>query len=82
MQEVNMLKARSSNFKHVKAIKQGREQEIVIASNSRTAARLVAIEVSPPEKRIGTAKGLFVVPEGINKHDAEVAALFAGEAPF
>ena len=80
MQTVNMLEAKSSLSKLVEVIEQGREQEIVIARHGRPAARLVAIDASPAEKRIGVAKGLFVVPESIDMDNAEVAMLFAGGA--
>lgn len=81
MQTVNMLQAKSSLSKLVEVIEQGQEQEIVIARNGRPAARLVAIDSSPAEKRIGVAKGLFVVPDSIDTHNAEVAMLFMGGMP-
>jgi len=80
MQPVNMLQAKSSLSRLVDAIEQGQEREIVIARNGRPAARLVPIDVSPAGKRIGVAKGLFVVPDDIDAHNEEVARLFAGGA--
>lgn len=81
MQTVNMLQAKSSLSRLVEVIEQGQEQEIVIARNGRPAARLVAIDSSPAGKRIGVAKGLFVVPDSIDTHNAEVALLFMGGMP-
>lgn len=78
MHAVNMLQAKSSLSRLVKAIEQGQESEIVIARNGRPAARLVPMDVSPPGKRIGVAKGLFVVPDDIDAHNDEVARLFVG----
>jgi antitoxin (DNA-binding transcriptional repressor) of toxin-antitoxin stability system len=79
MQTVNMLQAKSSLSRLVEAIEQGQEREIVIARNGRPAAKLVPIDTAPSGKRIGVAKGLFVVPDSIDAHNEEVARLFMGE---
>jgi antitoxin (DNA-binding transcriptional repressor) of toxin-antitoxin stability system len=79
MQTVNMLQAKSSLSRLVEAIEQGQEREIVIARNGRPAAKLVPIDTAPSGKRIGVAKGLFVVPDSIDAHNDEVARLFMGE---
>lgn len=79
MQTVNMLKAKSSLSRLVEAIEQGHEREIVIARNGRPAAKLVPVDSGPSGKRIGVAKGLFVVPDSIDAHNDEVAQLFMGE---
>ena len=79
MQTVNMLQAKSSLSRLVEAIEQGHEREIVIARNGRPAAKLVPIDTAPSGKRIGVAKGLFVVPDSIDTHNDEVAQLFMGE---
>jgi len=78
MQAVNMLEAKSSLSRLVQAIEEGREKEIVIARNGRPAARLVPLENAPAERRLGVAKGVFTVPDSIDEHNAEVAALFEG----
>jgi prevent-host-death family protein len=79
MQTVNMLQAKSSLSRLVEAIEQGHEREIVIARNGRPAAKLVPVDTAPSGKRIGVAKGLFVVPDSIDAHNDEVAQLFMGE---
>lgn len=78
MQAVNMLEAKSNLSRLVQAIEEGREKEIVIARNGRPAARLVPLENAPAERRLGVAKGRFTLPDSIDKHNAEVAALFEG----
>lgn len=75
---VNILQAKSSLSRLVEAIEQGHEREILIARNGRHAAKLVPVETVPASKRIGIAKGLFEVPEGIDAHNEEVAKLFLG----
>jgi antitoxin (DNA-binding transcriptional repressor) of toxin-antitoxin stability system len=76
MRTVNMLQAKSSLSRLVEAIEQGQEREIVIARNGRPAAKLVPLDTAPSVKRIGVAKGLFVVPDSIDAHNDEVAQLF------
>jgi antitoxin (DNA-binding transcriptional repressor) of toxin-antitoxin stability system len=80
MQAVNMLQAKSSLSRLVEAIEQGEEREIVIARNGRPAAKLVPLDTGPTGKRIGVAKGVFVVPDSIDAHNDEVARLFIGGA--
>jgi antitoxin (DNA-binding transcriptional repressor) of toxin-antitoxin stability system len=78
MRAVNMLQAKTSLSRLVEAIEQGREREIVIARNGRPAAKLVAMDSAPAGKRIGVAKGLFVVPDNIDENNDEVSQLFMG----
>ena len=78
MPSINMLQAKSSLSRLVESIELGQEREIVIARNGRPAAKLVPIDVLPHGKRIGAAKGKFVVPDDIDAHNDEVARLFAG----
>lgn len=75
---VNMVKAKSSLSQLVDAIEKGRVSEIIIARNGRPAAKLVAVNTMPTEKRIGVAKGLFEVPDSIDAHNEEVVRLFLG----
>jgi len=78
MQPVNMLEAKSTLSRLVQAVEEGRESEIVIARNGRPVARLVPLERAPVARRLGVARGRFTVPESIDAHSAEVAALFLG----
>lgn len=77
MATVNMLEAKTNLSKLVAAVESGSEPEVVIARNGRPVARLVAI--APwPGRRIGVARGAFVVPETIDATNPIVEALFAG----
>jgi len=78
MTAINMLQAKSSLSRLVESIELGREREIIIARNGRPAAKLVPLSSAPAASRIGVAKGLFEVPDDIDAHNAEVAALFLG----
>lgn len=79
MQVVNMLQAKTALSRLVEAVEQGHEREIVIARNGRPVAKLVPVGGVPSAKRVGVAKGLFVVPDDIDAHNGEVARLFMGE---
>ena len=81
MPSVNKLQAKSSLSRLVEAIEQGREREIVIARNGRPAARLVPIDATLTEKRIGVARGVFEVPDDIDADNDAVARLFLGVRP-
>jgi prevent-host-death family protein len=80
MPTVNMLEAKSSLSRLVEAVETGAETEIIIARNGRPAARLVALKPSQNGKRIGVAKGRFVVPDTIDADEAAITALFTGNA--
>ena len=78
MPTVNMLEAKSTLSRLVEAVESGAEIEIIIARNGRPAAKLVAFRPAHTGKRIGFAKGRFVVPDTIDADEAAIAALFTG----
>ncbi|MGU7783271.1 type II toxin-antitoxin system Phd/YefM family antitoxin [Burkholderia sp. PU8-34] len=67
MRTVNMPQAKSSLFRLVEAIEQGREREILITRKGRAVAKLV-----PAGKRLGIAKGVFEVPDTIDEHNDQI----------
>jgi prevent-host-death family protein len=79
MPTVNMLEAKSNLSRLVEAVEAGAETEIIIARNGRPAAKLVAVKPHRVGKRIGVAKGKFVVPGTIDADEAAIAALFAAK---
>ncbi len=79
MTTVNMLEAKSNLSRLVEAVETGAEPEVVIARNGRPAARLVAIKAAPTGKRIGVAKGKFIVPDTIDADETIVANRFSGQ---
>ena len=78
MTTYNMLEAKSNLSRLVESVETGVETEIVIARNGRPAARLVPIRSTDGSKRVGVAKGKFLVPEDIDADNAAVEALFNG----
>lgn len=79
MQTVNIVQAKSALSRLVDAIEQGVEREIVIARNGKPVAKLVPVDVTVSEFRIGVAKGAFDVPDSIDAHNDAVARLFLGK---
>ena len=78
MPAVNMLEAKSSLSRLVEAVETGAQAEVVIARNGRPAARLVAISPSAAGRRIGVARGAFVMPATVEAGAGAIAALFDG----
>ncbi len=76
MNAVNILDAKSSLSRLVAAVESGAEAEVTIARNGRPVARLVPMKPIRAGKRIGVAKGKFVVPENIDADEDAIAALF------
>ncbi|MEQ4617792.1 MAG: type II toxin-antitoxin system prevent-host-death family antitoxin [Corticimicrobacter sp.] len=81
MHTVNMLEAKTSLSRLVQAVEEGHEREIIISRNGRPAARLVPIRDVPVQRRIGIAKGHITIPDDIDAHNDDVAALFNGLTP-
>jgi prevent-host-death family protein len=73
---VNMLEAKTSLSKLVLALEEGTVSEIIIARNGKPAAKLVPISMKSAGRRIGVAKGKFVVPENIDRSNKEIEKLF------
>ena len=76
---VNMLDAKTTLSKLVEAVESGQAQEIIISRNGKPAARLVPIEVVDASKRIGIAKGKFVMPDDWDADNEEIAKMFYGD---
>jgi prevent-host-death family protein len=75
MQTVSLFEAKTHFSRLIDQIASGAESEIVISRNGKPVARVVPIR-EDVSRRIGLAKGEFEVPDDIDAHNAEVAALF------
>lgn len=78
---VNMFEAKTSLSKLVEAIESGKESEVIIARHGTPVARLAPIPRQPVAKRIGVAKGEFLVPDDIDVDNEYIATLFQEPAP-
>ena len=79
MTVVNMLEAKSNLSRLVEAVETGTEREIIIARNGRPAAKLVPVRAASRGKRIGVAKGKYVIPDDIDADNALIEKLFTGK---
>ena len=77
MKTVSLFDAKTHLSRLIDQIATGAESEIVISRNGKPVARVVPI-LPDVGQRIGVARGEFEVPDDIDAHNAEVAALFQG----
>lgn len=77
---INMLDAKSSLSKLVHALESGQASEFIIARNGRPAARLVPLKVAQDDRqrRIGAARGRFLVPDDMDARNTDVRRLTEG----
>jgi prevent-host-death family protein len=75
-----MFEAKTNLSRLVEAIATGAEAEIVIARNGRPVARLVPVAVAPASRRLGVARGAFVVPDSIDAANDEIERQFHGSS--
>jgi antitoxin (DNA-binding transcriptional repressor) of toxin-antitoxin stability system len=80
MPVVDILEAESNFQRLFEAIETGKEKEIVIARDGRPVAKLVPVNSPPVGKRIGAAKGKFVIPDTIDADNELIEKLFYGES--
>jgi prevent-host-death family protein len=78
MQTVSLFDAKTHLSRLIDQIASGTEEEIVISRNGKPVARVLPIKADV-SRRIGLARGEFEVPDDIDRHNAEVAALFLGQ---
>lgn len=78
MHTVSLFDAKTHFSRLIEQIASGAEDEILISRNGTPVARVVPI-ATDVSRRIGLARGEFEVPDDIDRHNAEVAALFLAE---
>ena len=77
MQTVSLFEAKTHLSRLIEQMASGAEDEIVISRNGKPIARLMPIQTDI-SRRVGLARGEFEIPDDIDQHNAEVAALFLG----
>ena len=84
MTTINIHEAKTHLSRIVDAIESGAEPEVILARNGRPAVRIVPLGQGRPKvvadvtKRIGIARGQFIVPANIDRDDALIEKLFSG----
>lgn len=77
MQTVSLFDAKTHLSRLIDQIASGTEDEIAISRNGKPVARVLPMPTDV-SRRVGLARGEFEVPDDIDRHNAEVAALFQG----
>ncbi len=77
MKTLTMHEAKTHLSRWVKAIREGREPEIIIAVGDTPAARLVPY-AGPMRRVLGIDRGLIKIADDFDAIDDEIADLFEG----
>ncbi len=78
---INVHEAKTTLSKLLDQLERGEIEEITIARNGHPVAVLSPAPKVDASKRIGSAKGMFVVPDDISREDAAIEALFDAGSP-
>ena len=85
MHTVSIFDAKTHLSRIVEELVTGVEQEVIISRHGKPMVRVVAIHPAKDvSRRVGLAKGQFVVPDDIDMANPIIAKLFAaeGKAPY
>lgn len=80
MNQVNILDAKNNLSKLIQSLERRESDSITIARNGKPVAKLILFEDDRAKKRIGVAKGKFVVPDNFDWCNDEIAEMFEGGA--
>lgn len=78
MHTVSLFDAKTNLSKLVESLIEGTEDEVVISRHGRAVVRMTPLPRGDVSKRLGIAKGRFVVPDDIDRSNGVVEALFTG----
>ena len=78
--QVNIIEAKTDFARLIQLVESRREDFITVARDGKPIVKIVPIEAPPVSKRIGVAKGKFVVPDDFDAGSEEIAEMFMGEA--
>ena len=78
MTQINMLEAKTDLSKWIKKLENREEDVVVLARNGNPVAQLTLIPQPAKSKRIGIAKGKFIIPKDFDQWDDEITDMFEG----
>lgn len=78
MLKVNVREAKTDLSKLIRLVEGNREDEIQIARNGISVARIVPMNPISTAKRIGVAEGKFEVPDDLDVGSEEIAGMLTG----
>jgi len=77
--QVNIQQAKTGLSEYIRLLETKQEKQINIARRGKPVAKLTLINEKPVSSRIGIAAGKFQVPDDLDLHNDEIAALFGGD---
>ena len=78
MLKVNVREAKTDLSKLIRLVESNIEDEIQLARNGISVARIVPMKPVSTAKRIGVAEGKFEVPDNLDAGSEEIAAMLTG----
>ena len=76
MCQMNVLEAKTNLSKIIAMLENHEEDEVIIARSGRPVVKVTLIPPVDVSKRIGIAKGRFIVPDDIDEMNDEIASMF------
>lgn len=76
MCQMNVLEAKTNFSKIIAMLENHEEDEVIIARSGRPVVKVTLIPPVEVSKRIGIAKGKFIVPDDIDEMNNEIASMF------
>lgn len=76
MCQMNVLEAKTNLSKIIAMLENHEEDEVIIARSGRPVVKVTLIPPVDVSKRIGIAKGKFIVPDDIDEMNDEIASMF------
>jgi antitoxin (DNA-binding transcriptional repressor) of toxin-antitoxin stability system len=75
---INVHEAKTTLSKLLDQLERGEIENITIARNGHPVAVLSPAPKVDASRRIGSARGLFIVPDDINRENAAIEVMFNG----
>ena len=76
MCQMNVLEAKTNFSKIIGMLERKEEKEVIVARAGKPVVKITYIEPVDVSKRIGIAKGKFVVPDDFDEPDEEIERMF------
>jgi len=79
MHTISLFEAKTHLSRVVEELVSGSEEEVIISRHGKPMVRVTAIQPKNISRRIGLAKGKFVVPDDFDAMNPQIEQLFAAE---
>ena len=76
MCQMNVLEAKTNFSKIIGMLERKEENEVIVDRAGKPVVKITYIEPVDVSKRIGIAKGKFVVPDDFDEPDEEIERMF------